>query len=370
MTEIEELKDKLTEHEKRIRFLEETIQTLADINKSSLAGEFIEKRKQTLAMSKMINSVSSGTLIDENGQAKEIENLSESKRELDEKISQVIADEGNWQDEALAKCFTYTENDLGELIIWRYNGSGNIRKLVIPKTICGKTVSHIYDSAFANMNMDEVLIPDSVSTIGANAFKNCMSLTQVKLPDSVTDIGDSTFKNCVNLNNVRLSAQLTYIWKEAFKNCKNLKHINLPDSLRWIDRWCFAGTALEEITIPLNVSRLNNPFSDCKNLSKVVFNKSPDRIRRCFFDCENINEIVLSELVAKVSTDGLHCTAFSFSTKPSKKVSIIFKGPETELEGNPEDLENCVIYCLPGSVVEKNARDMGLTVKPLAEFNG
>ena len=45
-------------------------------------------------------------------------------------------------------------------------------------------------------------IPDSVTSIGSSAFKNCNSLTSIEIPDSVTSIGDGAFYWCTSLTSI------------------------------------------------------------------------------------------------------------------------------------------------------------------------
>ena len=59
----------------------------------------------------------------------------------------------------------------------------------------------------------DVVIPDSVTSIGENAFYWCGSLTSIIIPDSMTSIGDS-----------------------AFYECKSLTSITIPDSVNSIGR--------------------------------------------------------------------------------------------------------------------------------------
>lgn len=64
-----------------------------------------------------------------------------------------------------------------------------------------------------------VFIPDGVTSIGNEAFKDCENLTDVRIPDSVTSIDMATFVDCSKLESV------TSIGNMAFTNCGNLKTV-------------------------------------------------------------------------------------------------------------------------------------------------
>lgn len=71
----------------------------------------------------------------------------------------------------------------------------------IPEKHKGKTVSKIIDNGFnyANAKYTEIKLPNSIKSIGKNAFLNLDNLTQIIIPKSVEDINDNVFGGCNNL---------------------------------------------------------------------------------------------------------------------------------------------------------------------------
>ena len=74
-------------------------------------------------------------------------------------------------------------------------------------------------------------IPNSVTTIGNNAFGGCSKLTSVTIGNSVTRIGDNAFKGCYSLTSVTIGNSVKSIGYEAFYGCDKL-----------YDVYCYATT--------------------------------------------------------------------------------------------------------------------------------
>ncbi len=68
----------------------------------------------------------------------------------------------------------------------------------------------------------ELVIPDSVETIGSYAFYNCSNLTSIDIPDSVESIGSYAFSGCSNLTSIVIHDSVETIGDGAFDNCVNL----------------------------------------------------------------------------------------------------------------------------------------------------
>ena len=112
-----------------------------------------------------------------------------------------------------------------------------------------------------------------VTNIESNAFAGQYRLKKVIIPDSVKTIGEQAFYNCINLETVEFPdyAQLTTIGKYAFSGCENLKTVKLPSNLAAIGTYAFAYSGIESIDIPASVKTLGNyAFSNASKLKTVT----------------------------------------------------------------------------------------------------
>lgn len=104
-------------------------------------------------------------------------------------------------------------------------------------------------------NIKSVIINDGITSIGKNAFEECIYLTDLYLPDSVTRIEDEAFLNCFDLSNLNMPSNLEYIGTRAFGHCVSISDITLPDTLKSVDNEAFFDChELKNINIPLMVA--------------------------------------------------------------------------------------------------------------------
>ena len=138
-----------------------------------------------------------------------------------------------------------------------YSGSD---LLIIPE---GTTT--ITDYAYAYANYKCVVIPDSVTSIGSNAFNGCLNLTSITIPDSVTSIGEAAFYDCISLTSITIPDSVTSIGSLAFIGCTGLTSITILDSVTSIGDSAFERcTGLTSIAIPNSVTSIgSNAFYDC-----------------------------------------------------------------------------------------------------------
>ncbi len=120
-----------------------------------------------------------------------------------------------------------------------YTGDATNTNIVLPKSYNGKPVTAIGDSAFSDcMEVESVVIPNTVTSIGDFAFCYCYSLENIEIPDSVTSIGIQAFGSCI-FTTINIPSSVESMGGGIFYDCWNLTTIycNAIPNENWDDDW-------------------------------------------------------------------------------------------------------------------------------------
>lgn len=197
--------------------------------------------------------------------------------------------------------FAYVTFDDG-LYIAEYLGDGGT--VTIPSEHNGEPIVGIGGYAFAMQSRLEcVIIPDSIKTIGENAFLSCFNLTSVECGDGVENIGTSAFESCLNLTSVQFGKSVADIGDRAFYECKKLTAVDLPASVTRVGDSAFANcSSLASLTVSDAAAEIGSAaFADCAVLSTLDLGGSLVSIGAgAFSACVGLNSVTIPDSVTSV----------------------------------------------------------------------
>ena len=141
---------------------------------------------------------------------------------------------------------------------------------------------HYSTAPWSELDINEIVVEDGVTSIGDSAFTGCSSLTEIVMPDSVTSIGDSAFVDCSSLTEIAIPDSVTSIGEFAFYYCTSLESITIPYGVTIIERYTFSCCfSLTTVTIPDSVTKIGyRTFGECNSLTDVYYSGSGGQWQR------------------------------------------------------------------------------------------
>ena len=236
--------------------------------------------------------------------------------------------------------------------------SGENKKVQVISSINGKTVTgiHGYNSgaqAAFDSTITDIILPNTITTIGSSAFTRCTALKSIVIPNSVTEIGDYAFMGCSALPAVDIPASVSKIGYQAFDGCTALSAVTIPAGITETGDRAFANcTGLASVSLPNSMQIISNDmFNGCNALAQVKIPSGVTEIESgAFYGCNALKEVTVPDGVSIVDKDAFRaCSALE---------KIYFMGKSVKLTDRVSD--NSVIYCYTNSTALKYAEKWAL----------
>jgi len=163
----------------------------------------------------------------------------------------------------------------------------NLRTLRIPDKI--KTIGEylFYECSY----LETIVLPPLFESIGNSAFMYCYKLKSIVIPPKVASIGSQTFYYCQSLSEVILSESLTYIGAYAFYDC-GLNSLRIPDNVITIDDGAFQYNEFKTVMLNAKLKNLHShSFANCP-IDSIILPSSLTFIEdRAFYQCTSLKNI-------------------------------------------------------------------------------
>lgn len=201
----------------------------------------------------------------------------------------------------------------------------NLQEIALPRNIL-TFASDTYSGAFYNCtNLKRATLPEGLTAIGANCFRECSKLESIALPATVGSLGNLAFYNCKALTAIVIPEGVETIPRSLFANCSALTSATLPSTLKSMESEAFSSTGLKEITIPEGVTSLgNNLFNACKSLESVQL---PDALTaipsKLCYNCSALTTVNMPSKLETVGSDAFYqCSKLQDVTFPETLQSL------------------------------------------------
>lgn len=150
-----------------------------------------------------------------------------------------------------------------------YHGSS--KDVIIPSWWNGYPITEIGGNAFGATDVESVVLPETITYIGDNAFNNASKLSSINFPNSLTGIGTNAFQNCTSLEEANLNEGLKEIWYHAFEG-SGLKQVIVPSTVERIHDNVFGGLKADFIFVPASVVYIEwNAFWSSENHVNTIY---------------------------------------------------------------------------------------------------
>lgn len=115
----------------------------------------------------------------------------------------------------------------------------------------------------------EINIPTTVLTINENAFYQSL-IEEINLPNSLIEIGDNAFE-LSKIRRIIIPSSVLNIGKYAFLNCSQLEECTLEEGILNIGEWCFSGCSFKQLSLPHTLTNIEGfTFCSCELMDVII----------------------------------------------------------------------------------------------------
>jgi hypothetical protein len=162
--------------------------------------------------------------------------LSEMNKNANEYVL-VLASSGDYES-IFALSEVMQKNDFPFFDAYKAIAEGNYKKAIesgLTKLTYSKAEKLVKAELFYDCDtLEEITLPEGITSIGAFAFESCDNLKKVNLPSTLVMIEENAFNDCDKLQELTIPKNVYFIGRRAFENCKSLSDFKFESPDGWV----------------------------------------------------------------------------------------------------------------------------------------
>lgn len=195
-----------------------------------------------------------------------------------------------------------------------FSDCSSLTDIVWPET----TFKTIGDKAFYGIPITATNFPNTLVSIGEEAFRTCGNLQSIELPSSMRTVSKMAFFSCPNVTSIIMHDGLEEIGENAFWNMTKITIFNLPNTLKRVGPGAFASSNLPGLTLPASLEHIScEAFRNTTGYTSVSLPTGVSIERGAFYG-STINEVVWPDEPCYFLQTGSGTSKYFQSTKITK----------------------------------------------------
>ena len=217
-------------------------------------------------------------------------------------------------------------------------------------SVIPEEVQAIARSAFEGSEFETIALPDGLTSIEADAFRNCAALATAELPASLETLAGNAFSGCALLRSLTVAEEnpvfraegnciirksdgvliagcesselpasgITAIGDYAFERYAG-REIDLPEGLERIEAYAFAESALVRVGLPDSIKSIGEyAFEHCTSLQEIAFPVGLESIgTAAFCNCTSLQNVAFPDTLRSIGQSAFKNTALGVTVVPS-----------------------------------------------------
>lgn len=264
--------------------------------------------------------------------------------------------------------FIYSYTESGDITIKKY--MGNETTVTVPATIDGKTVvslgaysfspTNSYKNSYTkekfsnpdSVNVESIILPDSITEIGADSFTNCENLKHINLPKNLKSIRHYAFRGCSSLESLELPHKISSIHNDAFNGAKIKNLTIVSEESFYAKSYMLRGSTIENLTIKAKSITIeaNSIVNECLKNIQLEGNITIRRSGITSSTLETLTLVGTVEAIEEYAITSIALKAVTFDAKTLGIASAAFGNqksetlPETVIVNNYFTSDICEVF--------------------------